>query len=209
MFDPTVQTALNTAVEKAIHGALRYDPGSRYALQRLTGKVFALEITKPSLTFFFIPTDEQVLIQSQYEGEVHTRLKGSLPALASLARADRVNLADSGVEVFGNTGVLIELQQILQNLDIDWEDALSDVMGDVASHQAAKSIKAVLGWFGDRQQSFKRLLGEYLTEELRSLPSRPELENFYREVDELHLAADRLAAKLAARIAALHNTPRE
>lgn len=196
MLDATVQTALCAALEKAINGALRYDPGSRQALTRLNGQVLMLDITRPRLPLYLVPGEEGVLILTQYESEVTTRIQGPLPSLIALARSKRLNLADSGVEVFGSTMLLMELQQLLGQLDIDWEDALNDVVGDLPGHQMAQGIRQLLGWAGHRRHTATRLLGEYLTEELRALPSRAELKHFYREVDELRLAADRLAVRI-------------
>ncbi|MCW8195375.1 hypothetical protein F6455_11305 [Proteobacteria bacterium 005FR1] len=197
MADPTLLSAACAALETAINGALRYDPGSRYALARLAGKVLAVELTQPSLTLYLEPQSDRIRVAGHFEGEVTTRLRGSPPAMLSLLRSDRLNLAGSGVEVFGSTGTLEQLQQIIRNLEIDWEQALTEMTGDLAGHQGAEALRGVGNWLSGRQQTFERLLGEYLTEELSTTPARAELEHFYREVDELRLAADRLEARLA------------
>ena len=41
-------------------------------------------------------------------------------------------------------------------------------------------------------------LDEYLKEEARALPSRPEVEHFYTEIDTLKERVERLTAKIAA-----------
>lgn len=198
MLDPTLHTALCAAMEAAVNGPLRYDPGSRRRLARLEGQVLAVELTQPSLCFYLSPQGDRIAIYSHYDGEVETRLKGSPAALAAPLRAERLNLADSGVEVFGSTGLLIELQQIARDLDIDWEEALSELLGDLAAHQGADAMRKVSAWIGGRKSTFERLLGEYLSEELQTTPPPAELEHFYREVDELRLATDRLAARIEA-----------
>ena len=134
--DPSVQVAVAASLEAVVNKALQFDPGSRYALARLRGKVLALEFSQPNVTVFLLPVEHGVRIQSAYDGEVTTRIKGSPLALLGLVRSKHTNLANSGVEVFGSTGFLIELQKILQGLDIDWEEAISSVFGDIAGHQA-------------------------------------------------------------------------
>lgn len=196
MSDPTINTAACIALEKSIAAALHYDPASRLAIARLSGKVLALELTQPAMVFYFVPHSQGLNIQAYFEDSVTTRIKGSPLALVGLMNSSRLNLADSGVEVFGNTGLLIELQSILKNLDIDWEQALSEVIGDVLGHETAKGIRAALGWAQQRKNNFKRLLGEYLTEELRALPSRTELNYFLEDVDGLRMATDRVAARI-------------
>jgi ubiquinone biosynthesis protein UbiJ len=203
--DPSIQVALCRALETVINKALDFDPGSRYALGRLQDKVLAVELTQPSFTVYFIPQAEGIRLQSIFDGDVTTRLRGSPMALLALVNSQQVNLANSGVEVFGNTGFLIELQSILQNLDIDWEEAVSTVIGDVAGHQVGAGFRGLNQWLGERKQSFERMLGEFLTEEIRATPNRHELEYFYQQVDELRLGVDRANARLQQMAAELSN----
>jgi len=199
--DPGIHVALCAAIETAINSALRYDPGSHYALARLHGKVLAVELTQPSLNFYFSPEADGVRIQSTFDGELSTRIKGSPMALLALTKSTRLNLADSGVEAFGDTGLLIELQGIIKNLDIDWEEAVSSVIGDIAGHQLGNGIHALKQWAKGRKQTFERLLGEFVTEEIRASPNKNELEQFYQQVDELRLGLDRASAKVAQLLA--------
>lgn len=198
MADPTLLTALCAAAESVVNGALRFDPGSRQALGRLEGRVLAVEVTRPAMRFYLLPHGDGLAIHSHHDGEADSCIKGSPLALMSLLQSERLNLADSGVEVFGGTGLLSELQDIAGNLDIDWEDALGRIIGDVAAHQGANAIRGFSGWLEGRRATFERLLGEYLSEELQTTPARAELEHYYREVDELRLATDRLAARIEA-----------
>ena len=98
--------------------------------------------------------------------------------------------------MFGSTSFLAELQKILKNLDIDWEEMLSQVFGDVIGHQGAELIRSKMSWTKDRVSNIQRLTSEFLTEELRVLPSAPELNFFNAQVDELKLGADRVTARI-------------
>lgn len=196
MADPTFVSAACSAAEAVVRRALSYDPASRRALSELQGQVLAVELKELNTTFYLLPDDEGLRIQSFYDGNVDTRLRGTIPALLALLRSSRLNLKDSGVEVFGSTGLLISLQEIADKLDLDWEEALSQIFGDIAGPQGAAALRTLTGWFRERQGTAEQRLGEYLTEELKASPSRPELELFYRQVDELRLATDRLAARI-------------
>lgn len=207
MIDQTLQAAISVAVEKTISGALRYDPASQIAVTKLSGQVLAIELSNSiglsnsDLVFYFFPCASGVKVQSYFEGEVTTRVKASALALATIANGKTMNLADSDVEVFGSTAMLIELQGILQNLEIDWEETLSDLIGDVSAHLVAQRIRGVSEWFGNSNTSIRRLASEYLTEELKVTPSQPELDRFYQDIDELRINTDRASAKIAALIA--------
>lgn len=189
-----LSTAALATLESAINTALRYDPGSRIALAKLEGQVLALESTAPPLRMFLAPHSEGVSVMGLFEGEVTTLLRGPLTSLMALTLNQSSNLAASDVEVMGETALLVNLQRIFANLDIDWEEPLSQWLGDVVGHETADAIRAAKGWVSARGQTATRLAGEYLTEELKSLPSQSELKQFYNDVDELRLAADRCAA---------------
>lgn len=189
-------TAALVAAEKMINGALSYDPATRIGLARLEGKILAVNITSPAFNFFVMPMDNEIRLMNHWEGDVDTRLSGSLLALTKLNQTEIHNLKDSGVSVMGDIGLLADLHHLLKHLDIDWEEMLSQLTGDVIGHQTAQVIRTQFNWVKARATSAQRLTREFLTEELKTLPSKPELEGFYRQVDDLRLAVDRAAARV-------------
>lgn len=194
--DPMLATAAIASAEKIINATLAYDPGSRIALEQLAPQVLALEITSPEFRLFLLPTDAGISLRGHYEGETTTHLRGSLPALISLAKSDQLNLKDTGVQVFGNTHFLADLQRILKTLEIDWEEILSQVFGDIVGHQSAQLLRGKMSWAKDRASNIRRLTSEFLTEELGALPNKAELAFFNGQVDDLRLGADRAAARI-------------
>lgn len=194
--DPMLTTAALASAEKIINAALAYDPASRIALEQLAPQALAIQINSPDIKIYLVPTPEGINLRGHFEGEITTQLQGTLPALISLIKSDRLNLKDSGVQLFGSTSFLADLQKILKNLDIDWEEMLSQVFGDIIGHQGAELIRSKMSWAKDRANNIQRLTSEFLTEELRVLPNQPELAFFNAQVDELKLGADRVAARL-------------
>ena len=194
--DAMISTAALASAEKMINAALVYDPGSRIALAALAPQVLAIKLTAPEFTFFVAPDDSGIRLLGHCEYPITTQLQGTLPALISLAKHDRINLKDSGVELIGNSLFLADLQKIFKNLDIDWEEILSKIFGDLLGHQGAAAIRQKMTWAKDRANNIQRLTSEFLTEELRALPSKSELEFFYSQVDELKLDVDRIEARI-------------
>lgn len=189
-------TAAIASAEKMLNAALQYDPATRIGLARLSGKILAVSITAPNINIFVMAMDGEVRLMNHWDGDVDTRISGSLIALAQLSQTEIHNLKDSGVTVMGDISLLADLQQLLKNLDIDWEEMLSQFTGDIIGHQTAALIRAKFGWIKDRAASAQRLTREFLTEELKTLPSKPELEHFYHQVDDVRLAVDRAAARV-------------
>lgn len=200
-------TAALASAEKIINTALRYDPATRLGLARLSGKILALKITAPVvIDVFVMPLDEEIELMASWDGEVDTQLSGSLMALLQLSTTEIHNLKYSGVTAMGDLTLLADLQQLLKNLDIDWEDMLSQFTGDIIGHQTAQIIRAKFGWAKNRARNATRLTREFLTEEYQALVAKPELDDFYRQVDELRFAVDRAAARIAKLLAKKRNT---
>lgn len=194
----TFTIAALASAEKMLNAALRYDPATRIGLARLEGKILAVQISSPAINVFVMPMDDELRLMGNWDGDVDTRISGSLIALAQLAQTEIHNLKDSGVTVMGDLNLLADFQRLVKNLDIDWEEMLSQFTGDIIGHQTAQLIRAKFGWAKDRAQSAQRLTSEFLTEELKTLPGKPELNDFYQQVDDLRLAVDRAAARVEA-----------
>lgn len=196
MVDPTLSAAATASLEAAINKALHYDPATRLRCQALAGKSLAIEMAlagkKIPLCCHF--EDDGIGISANVDDPT-TCLRGSLPGLLMLATSDGVNLSEANVEAWGNTALLADIKQIAGDLDLDWEEAINDWLGDVAGHQLAEQARRQFRWLRDRGQSGKRLLSEFLTEELRAIPSATELKGFSDQVDNLRLASDRLLAR--------------
>ena len=91
-------------------------------------------------------------------------------------------------------------------MEIDWEAPLVDLLGDVAGHQIANGLRQFFRWGEGARASLKRQVSEYLLEEGRLTPPKPELEHFYDAVQSVAMRVDRaqnqvekLLAKAAAR----------
>lgn len=196
--DPSLVAGALAAVEAAINKALTYDPATAQALAKLEPQVLAVYTRMPDARLFILPTADGIILQQVYEGEITAEIRGSVSDLAFMALSGSINLKDSGVEIIGRSSFVSELHAIFKQLDLDWEELLSQLLGDILGPQAAKLIRLRLGWLNDRKDNFTRLGTEFLTEELRSLASKPELEYFYQQVDELRFGTDRLQARFDA-----------
>lgn len=195
-FDQTIVQVLTAAIETSINTALEYDPSSRQKIAELID-ILAIKITIPQLCIYLRGQENGIAVLSYNEAPVVTQLTGSPLALLNLLKQPS-NLANSGVSLVGSTALLQQWQGILQRLDIDWEDAISRVLGDIAGPLTASNIKDCGHWMQQQLTEQGRLIAEYLPEELKLTPSKPEAEQFFDKVDSLALTVDRIAARLKA-----------
>ena len=195
--DHSIKSGFGAALEIAVNKALAYDAGTQEALKKLESKLLQIEIIEPKSSFYFQFDNGEVRVLGYCEREIDCTLRGSLKNIVALVLQDDIhNLTNSGVEVKGDVALLMQISKIAKRVDIDWEEALTDVTGDLAGHQIALQIRRSAAWFKNLNQKAWPYLGEYLTEEIQAIPSELELTIFYDEVNQVRAHLERLERRL-------------
>jgi len=116
--------------------------------------------------------------------------------LALLARKPNQRaLADSSIDISGDATLVQDLHVTIQSLDIDWQDYLAPILGDVLSHELGQIERNAKQWGKSAGDNMERGVRDYLTEEARLVPGRLEVESFTDRLDQLRLRLDRVAAR--------------
>jgi len=193
----TPASTLAAALETGLDFYLKRDTGALRRCAALECKVIALDITGLNLSLYFMPGPTGILVAANYEGEADTRLRGSPFGFARLSLGVKEDALFSGVvEIQGDTEIGQQFQDILSAADLDWEEALSRVTGDVIAHQAGKLVRTATQFMDTSRHILQQDLSEYLQEETRLLPTRIEAGYFLEDVDRLRADVDRLAARI-------------
>ncbi|RLA49182.1 MAG: hypothetical protein DRR04_01675 [Gammaproteobacteria bacterium] len=195
--NPTLHTAAVAALETALNRTLELAPGSLAELEQLSDCVFALHCTAPPLDIYLQPGGDGFRLMGLYDGPVTTSVRGEASDFTELATAtDPTSMLINGqLQLEGDSGPLIELQKILATLDMDWEAPLVATLGDVGGHQVARMLRSLFSWGRHATDSLTRQLDEFIHEEARLTPPRLELEDFYRDVQELGQRVERLQSR--------------
>lgn len=188
---------LFSSASRAINKALATDPATLAKLQRLQGEVFCVESTLPPLilSFHFTPRG----VEPVEPGETaRVRLRGTALALVRLLVAAAVEDSVTGnneVEILGDATALLQLSRAFADLEIDWEELLSQLVGDLAARALTEGLGQARR-FGDEQ-------GHRLTIQLQNFAhqslglSRPEeIQPLAKRSRELQYRLDRLEARL-------------
>ena len=192
---PLLATA---ALEKVINQALRLDPETLKRIAALEGKVIALEIQGVGIEFYLVPNAQGLRVQSVFEGDPDVCIRGGPFSLARMGLSDHpASLFGKGVEMEGDTHLGRQVQQILDGLDIDWEEQVSRLTGDVVAHQLGNVVRGFAQWGINAVETLGRDVAEYLQEESRDLVVKAELTPFLDQVDTLRSDVDRLAQRIA------------
>lgn len=118
-------------------------------------------------------------------------------------------LADAEIDISGDATLVQDLHRTIESLDIDWQDYLAPLLGDVISHELGELESQARGWGKSAGDNTRRSVRDYLIEEARLVPSALEVESFANRLDQARLNLDRATARaeqLERRISLLQET---
>ena len=197
MIFSTLQAGALSGLELAINSALKYDPATLRELSTLEGQVLLVDCTSPAMRIAVQTSQQQITLYSGWEDEAAVTLQGSLVALAKMTAnaSDTSSFAGTGVQLSGNLETLHKLHKILSQLDIDWEGALADIIGDIPAYMIGSALRKSADIAKQNKQRVTSALTEVAQEELQIVPSRNGFEQFKKEVREMASDTDRLMAR--------------
>ena len=165
----------------------------------LQGHIIAIHFTDMDKTLYCHPGSWGLRISLQAPArEADAIIRGRVMALVNLS-LNKEKLSTSiqeKVEISGNAAVAQKFQKILAELDIDWEEQLSQVVGDVMAFRIFQGINKTRQWVHNSFNSVALSGREYLQEEIRAMPTKVEFERFKSEVTDLRHSVERLEALL-------------
>lgn len=188
-------TLLLAALESIINRAIPLDPVAEQALSELEGRSVAIHSTQPSLkvTAYFL--NQRVTLIGQLDSNAHAIIIGPGPDLAR--QAFREHFAIGGaIELSGDQDLVMELQRIVKQLDLDWEEPLSRFLGDPLAHQVGQIGRGLFGWAKESMQTMLRATSEFIQEESKWTANRDEIKGFVEGVDKLRLDSERLELRV-------------
>ncbi len=194
----TADASILKMVEKVISKILQSDPESIAKLAEMEGKVLAVELSGLDRTIYLKPGSAGVSLHSQCKREVDVTVRGTPVALLAMVKPEnrQTALSSRDVEVVGDLGLAQDMQSLFAAMDIDWEELLSGMTGDVAAHQIGNFFRAFAKWGQETHQTVEMNLSEWLQFEVRMVPEQEEISSFLDEVDVLRADTDRLEARL-------------
>ena len=203
MFFSALQSAALEGVEKMINAALVYDPSTQRQLTALQGKILLVESSTPSLRIAVEVGISGVLLHNDWQNSADVHISGSLISILNMGinAGEMRSFSGTGVNVIGNLELLRQLNQTMAGLDIDWEAALAELVGDVPAHIFSDAARKTANVSADTLQRAKSAVVEVSQEELRLSPSKNEFDEFVLSVR--HLATD--TERLCARVNRLHS----
>ncbi|NIR60188.1 MAG: sterol-binding protein, partial [Gammaproteobacteria bacterium] len=128
---------IGSVIEDALNRYLAMDPDSAHRLESIQAKAIALDLRGLDLTLFILVRPPRLSVLTELEAAPDTRLRGTPLGLLSmgLGEGGARQLFGGDVEIEGDIETGQRLQAILQAVEIDWEEQISRLTGDVVAHQ--------------------------------------------------------------------------
>ena len=188
-----------TGLEIALNHYLDLDPVVHERLAELDGRLIALQLNGLDLRILLRAGREGISVLNDSGQTADTVLHGSPLGMTRLGLGGNTvgTLFSGAVEIEGDVETGQAFKAILDEMEIDWEEQLSRLTGDVMAHQLGNVARRSGSLLAHGRNTLMQDLSEYLQEELSVLPARIEVDNFIDDVSRLGMAMDRLEARLA------------
>lgn len=194
MLSATITAMLDTA----LNAWIRIDNESPAKLQAISGKVICMHITGLNVKLYFLPDAKGIYSMTEYEGKPNVTIKAAPVSLMRLNAASDSGKAmlDSDVIIEGNMDLSEKFSDILSGVDLDWEEWLSHIAGDLVAYKAGETVRGATSWLKETKEAMQMNTSEYLQEESRILPAEAEVAYYMDQVDTLRGDTDRLEARV-------------
>lgn len=188
-------------IEGALNRLLRLDPETLRRLGELDGKRLRLRLAEPagqSWELDLVPSEGGLRLDpASGDPEPDVTIIGTPSVFARLLFSESPPATDTELTIRGDLDLGNRFRAILERLDLDWEEQVSHVTGDVVAHALGNAARDLRAWGRESARTLGQDVTEFLQEESRLLAPRDRIESFLADVDRLRAEADRLAQRLA------------
>lgn len=187
---------LRRLLQSALDAWFADAPEAHARCAALNGRSVVIEIEDLGFEFTLYPGASGLRVGSGADAESDARLRAGAFDLFRLARNSGAKGAPGRIHIEGDAELAEEMRDILRSVPFDPEERLARVVGDVPAHEAFRALRGLLEIGRRTADEAGVMIAEYLKYESRDLPTRHEVEEFVHDVDEIHDAVERVAARL-------------
>lgn len=186
------------AIEMMINQAIKLDPDAQSRLQSLNDKIIKVVLSDLSISLFIVIEDNLILVKPDINKQPNAELSGSSSSFFNLALSEKGSdsIFKGEVHFAGEIGTAQNFQNFFKQLNIDWEEHLSQYTGDIIAHQMISGGKKVGDWFQKTAATAQQNVSEYIRFEAKLSPASIELENFYDDIADLKSDSEKLKQRI-------------
>lgn len=199
---PAPQLALS-AIELSVNRLLSLDPMTSERLHTLAGNQLAVEIKELGNTIIVAFSDHIDLLLPEKDdlrrsSERDCKITLSLWSLKELQDPSRITqlIKQDKLDVQGNMQLAQDFSSLIKHLNIDWEEHLSQYMGDVVAHQMIKTGKKIHHAALSQLQKLSNIVSQGALEEKKIAAPAIAVTHFADQVHQTRADVERLQIRL-------------
>ncbi|MFV2060328.1 MAG: SCP2 domain-containing protein [Gammaproteobacteria bacterium] len=205
------QQACLALLEQAINRYIELDPDYSQKLAPLYGSIIEIELSGLGLKLYLRTDSKGIMCQGDLDAEPDCVIKGTPIGLMKMTMGEKgthtKGLFSGEVEIAGDIQLGQKMKQVLDSIEIDWEEHLSHITGDVIAYRAGQLVKHGLGWLQDSNQQMRDNLRDFFIYESEDVPHPGEVDNFVTQIDTLRDDVARAEARLQKLFQKIEDNP--
>lgn len=196
---PELKALLGATIETLINQLVSLDKHSTQQLLDIEGKFITLEITDLEVKITFHIQTPRIHLMTEYSNQADTLIITNSKTISEMGLHQLTGKSTSlhgKLEITGDIETGQKFKSILDSLNIDWEEHLSHVTGDIIAHQLFRSLDKCKQWGKKSWEHFSQDSSAWLTDEKQLLPHQKEIERFSKQVNTVRNDVERIAARI-------------
>ncbi len=187
-----------SAIENALNIFIGLDDHKTKYLSPLADKIIAISIQPFDETIYLCPSADSIQLLDYCTTQPDATLTGSAFAfgLMGLSASPMRSIFSGDIKIEGDMHTGKKFQELFAKLNINIEPLIAQYTGDKIANTLSQFFNSGKNWSNESIETFKLNLSEFLQEETRDLPSAPEIDIFYTQVDHLRTDFDRLQSRI-------------
>ena len=187
-----------SVLEKIINTYLQLDIEILDLIKNIDGKIIKVNIKDWFFIIFIAAHADRLQLLSNYEGNPDTSITGNFFDLLKIGREKGTQQAlfKYEIEIDGDIEVGETIKKILFSMNIDWEEQLSRLIGDILAHKMGAKFRHTKSVGKQAMHTLRKNITNFLQKETDTLPTQIEVETFICDVSELQNDINRLQARL-------------
>ncbi len=185
-------------LQKGINRYLLMDEQAVQRLQPWQGKVMAVDISDWLVKVYVSIAAQGVALTSVQPEQVDASICATGKDLWRIASAggDNTSLFATKLEFSGDIEFVQALRSIMQSVDIDWEEQISQCVGDTAAYHLLRLANRGRAGVKAVRTTLAQQVRDFLVYEQPALPTGQEMKQFATEVAKLRNQLDCLELRL-------------
>lgn len=190
---------ITATLESAVNKLSSLDPTFNERSRHLVGRRLMVEVQELKVPLTFVVTEHKINVLSGKNEGNDCSIKTSLSALSELKDPNQITklIKEERLELKGDLQLAQQVSELVKQTDIDWEEHLSQYLGDGLAHKVASRFKHFGQLLAQKNKDFEDVFTEFAQDEAQLTPHPQEVKQFSDKVGQTRAKVDKLAAKVA------------